>query len=267
MPFSRFPSRRAQEVAMSGSENLLDIKQAAAFLGVSETSLRRWTNSGQLACLRVGGKRERRFRRVDLLAFMEPQPVTDPPPRPQPSDGRQHTVIAGIPVTFGTHLCALYGNDAGRINLAVEFLSDGRRPGSACFLAASAEASGQILGQLERRRGSVQPEIDAGRLVLYKYCPTPQEQLEYWETNFVSALSAGATSLRVVGDMTCCLNAGMTLDEVMEYEAGYDRILAKRFPLVTLCLYDVRRFESLEVIKALQGHTDMFRYPAERLLA
>ena len=78
-------------------------------------------------------------------------------------------------------------------------------------------------------------------------------------------MSAGATSLRVVGDATSCL-ARMTLDELMEYEAGYDRI-AKRFPLVTLCLYDVRRFESLEVVKALQVHADMFRYPAERLLA
>jgi excisionase family DNA binding protein len=251
---------------MSDSLDLLDIKQAAAFLGVSQTSLRRWTNSGQLACLRVGGKRERRFRRSDLLAFMETQPVTAPS-RPEAPDGRQHTIIAGIPVTFGTHLCALYGNDAGRTKLAVEFLFEGLRPGSVCFLNASAEARGQILGQLERGRGSVQPEIAAGRLVLYEYCHTPQEQFDYWETNFVSAMSAGATSLRVVGDMTGCLNAGMTLDEVMEYEAGYDRILAKRFPLVTLCLYDVRRFESLEVIKALQGHTDMFRYPAERLLA
>jgi excisionase family DNA binding protein len=252
---------------MSGWEDLLDIKQAAAFLWVSQTSLRRWTNSGQLACLRVGGKRERRFRRADLLAFVETQPVTDASSRPQHPHGPEHTIIAGIPVTLGTHLCALYGNDAGRTRLATTFLSDGLRPGSACFLAASAEASGQILGQLERGRGSVQPEIDAGRLVLYQYCPTPQEQFDYWETNFLSAMSAGARSLRVVGDMTCCLSAGMTLDEVMEYEAGYDRILAKRFPLVTLCLYDARRFESLEVIKALQGHTDMFRYPAERLLA
>jgi excisionase family DNA binding protein len=252
---------------MSGSEDLLDIKQAAGFLGVSETSLRRWTNSGQLACMRVGGKRERRFRRADLLAFMESQPVTDASSQSRTPHGPQHTMIAGIPVTLGTHLCALYGNDAGRTKLAVEFLFEGLRPGSACFLAASAEASGQILGRLERSRGSVQPEIDAGRLVLYKYCPTPQEQFDYWETQFVGAMSAGATSLRVVGDMTSCLNAGMTLDEVMEYEAGYDRILAKRFPLVTLCLYDVRRFESLEVLKALQGHTDMFRYPAERLLA
>jgi excisionase family DNA binding protein len=252
---------------VNDSEDLLDIKQAAGFLGVSETSLRRWTNLGRLACLRVGGKRERRFRRADLLAFMEAQPVTDPPPRSQPSDPRQHSVIAGIPVTFGTHLCALYGNDAGRTKLAVEFLVEGLHPASVCFLNASAEARAQILTQLERGQGSLQPEIDARRLVFYKYCHTPQEQFDYWETNFVSAMSAGATSLRVVGDMTSCLDAGMTLDEVMEYEAGYDRILAKRFPLVTLCLYDVRRFESLEVLKALQGHTDMFRYPPERLLA
>lgn len=252
---------------MSDSEDLLDIKKAAAFLGVSETSLRRWTNSGQLACLRVGGKRERRFRRGDLLAFMETQPVADASSRPQSSPGPQHTIVAGIPVTYGTHLCALYGNDAGRTKLAVTFLFEGLCPGNLCFLATTPEATGLILGQLERERGSVQPEIDAGRLVLYEYCPTPQQQFDYWETNFVSAMSAGATSLRVVGDMTSCLDAGMTFDEVMEYEAGYDRILAKRFPLVTLCLYDARRFESLEVLKALQGHRDMFRYPVERLLA
>jgi len=62
---------------LSDQEDLLDIKQAARFLLVSETSLRRWTNAGQLACLRVGRKRERRFRRADLLAFMEDQPATN----------------------------------------------------------------------------------------------------------------------------------------------------------------------------------------------
>jgi transcriptional repressor of dcmA and dcmR len=59
----------------SDGEALLDIKEAARFLRVSETSLRRWTNTGQLGCLRVGRKRERRFRRADLMAFLEHQPV------------------------------------------------------------------------------------------------------------------------------------------------------------------------------------------------
>lgn len=69
---------RLGQIRMSDHEDLLDIKQAARFLQVSETSLRRWTNAGQLACLRVGRKRERRFRRADLLAFMEEQPVRNP---------------------------------------------------------------------------------------------------------------------------------------------------------------------------------------------
>jgi excisionase family DNA binding protein len=60
---------------MSAPEEFLDIRQAAQFLQVSEASLRRWTHSGQLGYLRVGRKRERRFRRADLLAFMEDQPA------------------------------------------------------------------------------------------------------------------------------------------------------------------------------------------------
>ncbi|HVH08770.1 MAG TPA: helix-turn-helix domain-containing protein, partial [Gemmatimonadales bacterium] len=56
---------------MSNDSDLLDIREAAALLGVSATSLRRWTNGGRLPCFRLGGRRERRFRRADLLAFLE----------------------------------------------------------------------------------------------------------------------------------------------------------------------------------------------------
>ena len=250
------------------TEELLDIKQAAGFLQVSETSLRRWTNSGRLACLRVGLKRERRFRRADLLAFMENQPAElAAAERSTSGQDRQGTVISGVPVSYGTHLCALYGNDAGRVKLATAFLADGLRPKSATYLVASPEARSQILGPLEGGRTGVKSEIDIGELVPSKYLGTPRAQWDYWESNFVNAMRAGVESLRVVGDMTSCLDAGMTLDQVMEYEAGYDGMIARRYPVVTMCMYDVRQFESLEVVRALKGHSDTFRYPAERLLA
>src|SRR2546423_6864558 len=74
---------------MAHEPELLDIKQAAALLQVSEASLRRWTNAGRLACFRVGGRRERRFRRADLMAFLESHPFAAgaagrgaPPPHP-----------------------------------------------------------------------------------------------------------------------------------------------------------------------------------------
>jgi transcriptional repressor of dcmA and dcmR len=253
----------------SNSEELLDIKQAAQFLQVSETSLRRWTNSGRLGCLRVGLKRERRFRRTDLVAFMENQPaeLAADVERSGSAQDRQQAVIAGVPVAYGTHLCALYGNDAGRVKLATAFLADGLRPKSMSFLVASPEARSLILRHLEGGRTAIQSDSVTEGLVPSKYLGTPGAQWDYWEDNFVKALRAGAESLRVVGDMTSCLDAGMTLDQVVEYEAGYDRVIAPRYPVVTMCMYDVRRFESLEVVRALKGHSDTFRYPSERLLA
>src|SRR5882672_10420537 len=93
---------------------LLDIAQAAALLQVSEASLRRWTNRGQLPCLRIGGRRERRFRRADLIAFMEGHP----------SDA------------LASHVCGLYTSDSGRTRQAAEQLAHGLEASSVCFFAA-----------------------------------------------------------------------------------------------------------------------------------
>jgi hypothetical protein len=56
-------------------------------------------------------------------------------------------------------------------------------------------------------------------------------------------------------------------EELLEYETAYDQRIARRFPVVTLCQYDVRRFSSLAVLDALKAHRDSFHYPAERVLA
>src|SRR5260370_25653941 len=55
---------------MPEQQRFLTIAEAAEFLHVSQTSLRRWTNSGKLRSFRVGGRNERRFLMDDLLAFM-----------------------------------------------------------------------------------------------------------------------------------------------------------------------------------------------------
>lgn len=60
---------KAGRIESADAIELLDISEAAQFLNVSETSLRRWTNDGLLPCLRIGRRRERRFRRADLSGF------------------------------------------------------------------------------------------------------------------------------------------------------------------------------------------------------
>jgi excisionase family DNA binding protein len=50
--------------------SLWTITEVADYLRVSVATVRRWTNTGQLRCYRVGGNRERRFEREAVLTFM-----------------------------------------------------------------------------------------------------------------------------------------------------------------------------------------------------
>ena len=59
--------------AVPAAEPLWTLEDVAAFLRVSVATVRRWTNVGQLPCYRVGGNRERRFTREDVMTFIRAQ--------------------------------------------------------------------------------------------------------------------------------------------------------------------------------------------------
>jgi transcriptional repressor of dcmA and dcmR len=233
-------------MATDRDDDLLDIKQAAQFLNVSETSLRRWTNAGRLACVRVGRKRERRFRRADLLAFVEEQP-------------------AGARAV--THLCGLYASELTRAKLAADFLADAFQPGSVTHLAAAPAVRDQIVEHLERRRPAIPADIKAGRLVFVE-CPASrqaQDLLDYWDGMFAAARRAGARSLRMVGDVSGGPALQLARNELVEYERLYNE-LAQRLRVPTLCLYDVRHSSGLDVLDVLQCHQDFFPHPVDRVV-
>jgi excisionase family DNA binding protein len=245
-------------------EALLDIEGAARFLGVSTTSLRRWTNSGRLACLRVGGRRERRFRLTDLVAFLQDQPAQQHGAAlvPRDSDG---VSIGGMALPFGTHLCGFYSTNKGRAKLAVSFLAGGLVPGAVCYLVAERAVQREILAYLGMDQAVLQREIAAGRLVPVEHAATRQAQQKNFEQLFMKAIAGGAHSLRFVGDVWGVAR-NLTRDDLVEFEEAFDQ-MSRRLPLVSLCLYDVRRFSSLDALRALRGHGDGFRYPVERWIA
>jgi len=248
---------------VSTFDELLDIHHAAEFLHVSVTSLRRWTDEGRLACLRIGGRRERRFKRADLEALMESQPSHFTVAAPPTLGARSgHAVIGGVQVPFGSHFISFYSTDAGRAKLAATFLCDGLGPGSFAYLAAEPDARRMVVSLL--RDESRSPGLD-GHLVQSDYCHSGEAQIEYWETAFLAATRAGAQSLRVVGDAGSLINS-MAHGELIRYEADYERLVAKRFPVVTMCQYDVRKFSGLQILDVLSTHKDTFAYPVERLI-
>jgi len=231
--------------SMATEPELLNIAQAAALLQVSEASLRRWTNAGQLPCLRIGGRRERRFRRADLMAFMERHPSA---------------ALAG-------HICGLYTSDKGRTRQAADLLAQGLEAGSVCFLAAQPNVRERVLIWLARQRPSLQRDLDGGRVVGFEYAASGAAQLQRWETQWDAALRGGVHSLRVVGDVSGAPIARQgNFDAVLEYETEYEK-LSQRYPLATACLYDARIHSGLDTARLLRVHPDLFRQPVAHLVS
>jgi excisionase family DNA binding protein len=252
---------------LSDTIELLDISEAAQFLNVSETSLRRWTNAGDLACLRIGLRRERRFRRADLLSFME-----QPAAARLPSDGKGGSMKVHdsrddpLATIHGNHLCGIYGSDAGRLDLVVPFLLEGLRKKSVCFLVAPSPVQRVVLKAMKRRRSSLDSDIKAGRLIVSEHQKTPAAQCRFFETAMKKAEDEGVESFRVVGDMWG-LRLNVSAKQMIKLEIGFERLIVPRFPVVALCTYDARKFTGVELLDALKDHDDTFKVPIGRMLA
>lgn len=247
-----------------GSE-LLNIKEAAALLKVSEASLRRWTNEGRLACLRIGAKRERRFRREDLMSFMENREAA---PTPLTTSNRPTEVLLeGIAIEYGNHICTLYESDLGRLKWSVPFIQDGLRNGEGCLLVATKAVRDEILGHVSEAWDGVPKAVERGQLILSDGIPDGEAMCRFVEQNLMAATRAGMRSFRLLGDMSWCLALGMTHEELQAYELRYNHEIARRFPLVSVCQYDVRDFSGPAVLNALKCHEDTFNYSLSRFLA
>lgn len=209
-------------------QDLLDIREAAALLRVSPTSLRRWTNAGRLPCLRIGGRHERRFRRSDLIAFLG-----------------QHD--RAVPALSRNHFCGFYTSDVSRAHAAAAFLRAGLHTGARGMLVATREVQRAVVRMLGRA-------VPTGGLPLAEYHDSATAQFEFWRARLRAALQSGVSRVHIVGDVSGGQLGRLPFAEILEYEAEYARSISRDFPVVTLCLYDARSLSGLDVAGLLQHH-------------
>jgi excisionase family DNA binding protein len=60
---------------MNDRPKLLRIKEAAEMLGINPETLRRWDNQGRLQAVRMGKRKDRRYRLEDLQKIIETKSV------------------------------------------------------------------------------------------------------------------------------------------------------------------------------------------------
>ena len=250
---------------MAGKDELttsLNTVEAAELLGVSEASVRRWGDAGLFPMQRVGKRRDRRFQRSDLDAFLARGN------QPAAVSGSNLVSISGAQVPAGTHLATFYASDAGRLRFVVPFLRDGIAMGQPCILVASGKLLDLYVEALEADlKSTLSDAIRTGQLVIV---PAPgatvEASLAFWEDTVPAAVSKfGATVARAVGDMASEREVFPSVREMLMYEQFFT-VLARRLPSVTICQYDVREFDGPVLLEAIKAHPDGFEFGMGRLV-
>jgi excisionase family DNA binding protein len=238
---------------MPEKQRFLTIKEAAEFLHVSETSLRRWTNSGQLRCFRVGGRNERRFLVADLLAFMP--------------TAQAEMVSTGNEADAETsyedrHICLFFLNQDEQWQMMRPYLLE-HLNSSVPILYIQDSTPPERLIELLRREGlPVEKLIARGLLQVISpdqaYLLTgrfdAQRMLAFMESQILAALARGYKRVFLTGEMTWSLPNAPGAEKMMEYEALLNPLVDK-YPGVTIvCQYDLRRFDGASALDALLTH-------------
>ena len=230
----------------------LNTEGAARFLGVSEASVRRWSDLGILAVQRVGRRGARRFAREELDRFSKRDAT------PAARHRQDAVAIGALQLPLHSHLATFYDSDASRLRLSVPFLRDGLLARQPCFLVATGEIRERYLSALNEATGGAADEALAqGRLlILPGVGPRVEDALAVWEEGFWRAVNGGARLLRVVGEMESERQVFESDAEMIAYEFAVNA-LTERFPCVVLCQYDVRRFDGTTILGALKAHPDL----------
>ncbi len=249
-------SARNQQEMPVARERLLTTREAATFLKVSEASIRRWTDSGLLPARRVGRRRARRLREEDLRTFMEAGPGqgTAAPDATPPST----MVVQDVIVSMGDHLAAFYTTDAGRLRIGLPFLRDGLRAGETVVLRALPDIREHYFAALRNEGVDAAQAIAAGQLMIYpEISGSASEQVARFEQLLTAASRQRPGQIRILAETLADVETLGSVAAHLAVEQQVDAVF-KRFPVVTVCNYDVRAFDAVTVIEALKLHSDIF---------
>ncbi len=224
-------------------EHLLNVKEAAEFLNVSEMTIRRWTNTGLLDCYRVGGRRARRFTISDLTAFLESESAKSP-----------HAGVAlgprGLAAPGGAHITHLSAGENESSEIAVSYISRGLQDGETVCIVASDDKTRGILNALGHKGEMVEKRRASGQLNLSQGAETPEEQTR----RLLGLVENNDRGIRVFGDMTWTKDKGWRMADLERLEKALNQSSLPGRCLF-LCQYALDHFTGREIMMAMETHT------------
>ena len=143
--------------------------------------------------------------------------------------------------------------------LTVPFFAEGLRTRQPCFLVASGNVLDAYFEALGKEEGvDINAALEQGQLVTAAGPGANVDAaLSFWEQCCWKAVGNGPTVVRITGEMSCARKGFPSDADMMRFEVAFN-LLARRFPMVALCQYDVREFDGEVVYQAMKAHPDLY---------
>ncbi len=223
-------------------ERLLNVRETAEFLNVSEMTVRRWTNAGLLRCYRIGPKRERRFKLRELEEYLAGAAAWQ----------KVCTVPLGLAdseVPDGAHLSHLYHDGQEALGVGVPYVMEGLRGGETVLVVAHEAGTRALLEALEGQGLDIQALRDRGKLHLSGGMPTPEEQAAY----IASVASSSTGRFRLLGDMNWAKDRRWSAENLRGLEDMTNRGTSCPGRLI-LCQYSLAICSGQEAMMVMETH-------------
>jgi excisionase family DNA binding protein len=223
------------EMTMKEIQQLMNVREAAEYLHVSEMSIRRWTNSGALKCFRVGGKQERRFQMTDLEDFL----------RDMHHRNLRPLGFWDLRAQDGAHLTHFYSGRKEALDVSTAYVAEGLKRGERVLAVMPPERSRELRANLNRRGIPVK----SGQLVMSEGMDSPEAMIRY-----LGRVMEEPGPFRLVGDGAWALRRNWDLEAIKTLEEAGESLDSKagRF---FLCQYSLEDFSGAHIMMAAEMHS------------
>ncbi len=162
--------------------------------------------------------------------------------------------VVGLDLRPGDHVCGFYRGDGDRDEITAAWVTEGAKAGQKCICYVDESTS------LIQRFGAEIPDdlrhvefCDADAAYAPGGSFSKDAMLHRLQTTVSAATDAGYGEVRLLGDMSWVMRAGVDTETVFAYEAEVNA-LSPRQPAAFLCLYDLNRFDGSLVFDVLRTH-------------
>lgn len=171
--------------------------------------------------------------------------------------------INGLRAAPGDHICAFYRGREERDRLLVPYLREGLRAGDKCICITGGREHARLRSAILDGEEGLADELLEFDHVENTYLPdgsfSAEHMLAYWsEWGHRTFETERRSFARTASVMTWAEHLfSPDLDDFIAYEARSTR-LARAFPQVALCLYDLAHFRGNVIIPILKVHPRVF---------